>query len=350
MAEYKRHQGHRQRMRERVQNYGLDSLADHEVLEYILYTTNAQRDTNEIAYNLLERFGDFASVLEASEEELCTVEGIGPTSARLLHMLPQVSRYYGRCRTDGKRCFKTTEQLGSYLMEKFAWSDYERAMLVSLSTRRHIKAAVWLREGTSDRVSLDVKDVVATAIKGGTDAVVLCHNHPNGVALPSMEDMEATGSIARALQNSEENVFNADVFILHLLGLLFRSVEGTVQVARDIDFLRVAAGAGHARQLRQLRVHRSLKAFKSHAHLFQQLRHEAVFLLQKRGQQRRQRAERKPYGHEPRHQRLNYQQHDHRHKPHQRHVEKERRSKHHDASPPEKTLRIHIMYIHIIYG
>ena len=145
MAEYKRHQGHRQRMRERVQNYGLDSLADHEVLEYILYTTNAQRDTNEIAYNLLERFGDFASVLEASEEELCTVEGIGPTSARLLHMLPQVSRYYGRSRTDGKRCFKTTEQLGSYLMEKFAWSDYERAMLVSLSTRRHIKAAVWLR-------------------------------------------------------------------------------------------------------------------------------------------------------------------------------------------------------------
>ena len=160
MAEHKRHQGHRQRMRERVQNYGLDSLADHEVLEYILYTTNAQRDTNEIAYNLLERFGDFASVLEASEEELCTVEGIGPTSARLLHMLPQVSRYYGRSRTDGKRCFKTTEQLGSYLMEKFAWSDYERAMLVSLSTRRHIKAAVWLREGTSDRVSLDVNDLV----------------------------------------------------------------------------------------------------------------------------------------------------------------------------------------------
>ena len=191
MAEYKRHQGHRQRMRERVQNYGLDSLADHEVLEYILYTTNAQRDTNEIAYNLLERFGDFASVLEASEEELCTVEGIGPTSARLLHMLPQVSRYYGRSRTDGKRCFKTTEQLGSYLMEKFAWSDYERAMLVSLSTRRHIKAAVWLREGTSDRVSLDVKD---------------------GVALPSMEDMEATGSIARAL--GLVNIHLLDHFIL----------------------------------------------------------------------------------------------------------------------------------------
>ena len=212
MAEHKRHQGHCQRMRERVQNYGLDSLADHEVLEYILYTTNAQRDTNDIAYNLLERFGDFASVLEASEEELCTVEGVGPASARLLHMLPQVSRFYGRSRLDEKRCYKTTEQLGSYLTAKFAWTDHERALLVSLSPRHHIKAAVWLREGTSDRVSLDVKDVVSAAIKGGTDMVVLAHNHPNGVALPSMEDMEATGSIARAL--GLVNIHLLDHFIL----------------------------------------------------------------------------------------------------------------------------------------
>ena len=65
MAEHKRHQGHRQRMRERVQNYGLDSLAEHEALEYVLYLTNAQKDTNGIAHDLIDRFGDFAAVLEA---------------------------------------------------------------------------------------------------------------------------------------------------------------------------------------------------------------------------------------------------------------------------------------------
>lgn len=48
MAENKRHKGHRQRMRERVQSYGLDSLAEHEALEYVLYLTNAQKDTNGI--------------------------------------------------------------------------------------------------------------------------------------------------------------------------------------------------------------------------------------------------------------------------------------------------------------
>ena len=200
MAEHKRHQGHRQRMRERVQNYGLDSLAEHEALEYVLYLTNAQKDTNGIAHDLIDRFGDFAAVLEASEEELCTVEGVGPATARMLHLLPEISRYYGRSRTSTTRCIRTTEQMGSYLMAKFAWSDYERAMLVSLDSRKRVRAAVWLREGTTDRVSLDIKDVVSAAIKGGTDTVVLS------------QDLEATGNIARAL--GLVNIHLLDHFIL----------------------------------------------------------------------------------------------------------------------------------------
>ena len=199
MAERNRHQGHRQRMRDRVQTYGLESLEPHEALEYILYLTNAQKDTNGIAHDLIARFGDFAGVLEAPEQDLCTVEGVGPATARMLHLLPHVCAYYNRCRTSRAPCIRTTEQMGEYLMAKFAWSDHERALLVSLDSRKRVKAVVWLREGRSDHVSLDVKSLVSAAVRGGTDTVVLCHNHPNGVALPSAEDIEATGGIVRAL-------------------------------------------------------------------------------------------------------------------------------------------------------
>ena len=206
------HQDHRARMHQRVKNSGMDDFADHEVLEYLLYFAIPRRDTTPIAHRLLKKFGSFARVLEASEEELCTVEGVGPATARMLHLLPEISRYYGRSRTSTTRCIRTTEQMGSYLMAKFAWSDYERAMLVSLDSRKRVRAAVWLREGTTDRVSLDIKDVVSAAIKGGTDTVVLSHNHPNGAALPSMEDLEATGNIARAL--GLVNIHLLDHFIL----------------------------------------------------------------------------------------------------------------------------------------
>ena len=193
------HQGHRQRMRARVEQYGLESLVPHEALEYILYITNARRDTNGLAHDLIERFGDFAGVLEASEEDLLTVEGVGPATARMLHLLPQISRYYTQSSMHGRKSLKTTEELAEYLMKQFAGAAQERALLAALDSRSRVKGLFWLRDGTGSRVSLELKDVVAAALKGGTDRVVLCHNHPNGIALPSREDLQATENIVRAL-------------------------------------------------------------------------------------------------------------------------------------------------------
>ena len=193
------HEGHRQRMRARVEQYGLESLAPHEALEYLLYITNARRDTNGIAHALLERFGSFAGVLEASEEELCRVPGVGPASARMLHLLPEVSRYYEHSRTSTEGALTTTERLAAYLKPRFAGAKQEKALLLSLDSRSRVRGAYWLREGTSSKVSFEIKDVVAAALKGGTDSVVLCHNHPNGMAMPSREDLPATEHIVRAL-------------------------------------------------------------------------------------------------------------------------------------------------------
>ena len=89
----------------------------------------------------------------------------------------------------------------------------------------------------------------------------------------------------RVFDQGQKQMLDGDIFVLHLLCDVFRAVQRRINGTRNIILIRLAARAGHARQLRQLRVHRSLKAFKRHAHLFQQLRHKAVFLLQKRGQQ-----------------------------------------------------------------
>lgn len=193
------HQGHRQRMRKRIAEQGFASLAEHEALEVLLYTTNPQKDTNALAHALLERFGSFAGVLEASEQELCTVEGIGPASARLLHLMPQVSQYYQSSRAGGAPCLRTAQQAADYLMSRFQGADCEKALLVTLDRRSRVKGLFWLREGSGSRIQLEVKDVVEAAIRGGTESVLLCHNHPNGIALPSREDLLATENIVRAL-------------------------------------------------------------------------------------------------------------------------------------------------------
>ena len=211
-AENNLHQGHRERMRERIAQQGFESLADHEALEVLLYLTNPRKNTNVMAHALLKRFGSFSRVLDAEEEELCKVEGVGPATARMLHLMPEICKYYTRCRASEENCLRTTEQLAEFLKSKFLGADRERALLMALDSRSRVRGAYWLREGTSSKVSFEIKDVVAAALKGGTDSVVLCHNHPNGVALPSLEDMDATGSIARAL--GLVNVHLLDHFIL----------------------------------------------------------------------------------------------------------------------------------------
>ena len=98
-AENNLHQGHRERMRERIAQQGFESLADHEALEVLLYLTNPRKNTNVMAHALLKRFGSFSRVLDAEEEELCKVEGVGPATARMLHLMPEICKYYTRCRS-----------------------------------------------------------------------------------------------------------------------------------------------------------------------------------------------------------------------------------------------------------
>lgn len=193
------HQGHRKRMRQRIAEQGYENLAPHEALEVLLYTTNPQKNTNTMAYELLKKFGSFAGVLEASEEELCTVEGVGPSTARMLHLLPDVCRYYTHSRASEENILTSTEKLVAFLQGRFLGVDHEKALLLALDSRSRVKNVCWLKEGTSSKVHLEIKEVVASALRCGTDRVVLCHNHPNGVALPSREDLQATENIVRAL-------------------------------------------------------------------------------------------------------------------------------------------------------
>ena len=92
MAASNLHENHRARMQARVERDGLESLAEHEALEYLLYLSIPRMDTNELAHRLIEHFGDFCKVMEAEPEELAQVDGIGPKSAHLISTVMAYSR------------------------------------------------------------------------------------------------------------------------------------------------------------------------------------------------------------------------------------------------------------------
>lgn len=79
------HSDHRSRLRDRLLSCGVESLAEHELLELLLFTPIRRRNTNAIAHRLIERFGSLFDVLDAPIEELAKVDGMGDVSARFIH-------------------------------------------------------------------------------------------------------------------------------------------------------------------------------------------------------------------------------------------------------------------------
>ena len=193
------HDGHREKMRQRFMTGGLDAFADHEILELLLYYAIPRRDTNPIAHALMERYGSLPAVLAAPMEDLKRTEGIGESAAVLLHLVPQVCRRARLAQVGEDQVLNSSERAGAYLLECFDGESREVIYQLCLDRKGKLLACKRLGEGSVASADLDVRRLVENAILTGAGAVILAHNHPSGVALPSDGDYTATMRVRAAL-------------------------------------------------------------------------------------------------------------------------------------------------------
>ncbi|MBQ8614492.1 MAG: RadC family protein [Ruminiclostridium sp.] len=188
------HHGHRSRMKAAMLEHGLDGLNDHQILELLLFYAIPKRDTNPIAHRLVERFGSLRGVLEADYDELRKVNGIADNAASLIKFSQLLSgRYLRSASFEGDTAkFSSTDSLRMYFEGAFLGvrTEQVRAMLVDDSLCM-IKEQM-LMEGTIGSVELSARKFTDFVVKNDSNRIVIAHNHPNGLALPSKDDIEAT--------------------------------------------------------------------------------------------------------------------------------------------------------------
>ena len=194
------HDGHRNRMRQRFLGEGLDHFTDVQVLELLLYYSIPRQDTNPIAHRLLDHFGSLSQVLEAPLEELCKVEGIGENTAVLLQLVTQVGRVYLMDRASKAKVLPTLESCAQYLQTCFFGRNVEMVYLLCLDAKCKMLCCKKISEGDVNSTSLSIRKIVETALNANASSVVLAHNHPGGLAIPSNADIQTTMRIAAALQ------------------------------------------------------------------------------------------------------------------------------------------------------
>ena len=194
------HDGHRQRVYDRLRKEGLDSFSPHNVLELLLFFSIPRADTNEIAHRLIERFGSVSAVLDAPESELTKVSGVGEHSATLIKLIPQLARYYMTDKT-ADIIIGSSRQAGEYLLPRYVGRKNETVMVVCLDNKSKVINTTIVHEGNINVSEISVQAIASVAMQSKASAIILAHNHPDGVALPSNDDIATTRIICHTLAN-----------------------------------------------------------------------------------------------------------------------------------------------------
>ena len=193
------HKGHRARMRERFLHTRFDGFGEHQILEMLLYYVYPRNDTNPLAHRLLNTFGSISAVLDAPVDALVQA-GLTVNAATFLVMLPDVSRVYLSDRNNNKSKIIDFDHLPEYFCNKFIGRAEETMVLLLTDAKGKEVYSGVVSKGSFHASEAPVRKIVDLAMRYNAATAVIAHNHPSGVALPSMADVDATTDISRTLR------------------------------------------------------------------------------------------------------------------------------------------------------
>lgn len=198
MASYD-HAGHRQRLKKRFLNEGsFDNFEAHNILEMLLFYTIPRKDTNELAHRIIDKFGSLSGVLDANYEDLVAFDGISENTACLIKSIVPFARAYYRSKVNKNELLNNMDDVSEYLNRRYLGFKNEVFSVISLDNLNRVLSFDAVAQGGHSSVSAEGRSVVELALKKGASAVILAHNHPGGLALPSGGDISQTRVIISA--------------------------------------------------------------------------------------------------------------------------------------------------------
>lgn len=190
--------GHRERLRRRLLDRGAASLADHEIIEYLLFGARPRGDTKPLAKALIARFGNLAGVLSASPRELATVDGAGDATIAALKIVPEAARRMALEEIMDRPVLSSWDQVLAYCRIAMGREKIEQFRLLFLDTKNRLIADEMQQRGTVDHTPVYPREVIKRALELEASALIMVHNHPSGDPTPSKADIAITRQVRTA--------------------------------------------------------------------------------------------------------------------------------------------------------
>ena len=185
--------------RDKLIKFGVEQLSDAEILAVLLRNGSQGSSAVELARNLINEFGGLRELLTASQPQVCNLAGMGPVKYAQLRAAAELSRRVSQQNLKRGKILSDPDLTRDYLMRQLADRAYEVFAILLLDSQHRVIQFVELFRGTIDSASVYPRDVVSLVLEKKAAAVIICHNHPSGVAEPSQADRRITERLKCAL-------------------------------------------------------------------------------------------------------------------------------------------------------
>lgn len=212
MAEKKtEHIGHRQRMKKKYFDYGIEVFSSHEVLEILLYYAVPRKDTNLTAHRLIEEYGSISAVLDAPSDLLVSF-GIGEDAAFFLNFLPKFLEVYMEDKLLNDSRIVDKELISQKLMDIYSKEAAETVYLILMNSNSDELYSDAVNCGLKFGIELDIAKICELAVRHSARYVIISHNRPSGAGVPTQADIMTTIELYQALKRI--NIILEDNFLV----------------------------------------------------------------------------------------------------------------------------------------
>ncbi len=187
------HGDHRKRMRARVLKDGCESLTDCELLEMLLYYAVAQANTTPMAEELLGKYGSIGDVLEMKPGEVSKISGLKDMAEVLFALLREAN---ARSNGSVKNLLSNRERLEKFLINLFKGAGPETVFALFFSPTGELIERNLIHRGNINSAQFKLRTLTEVALRVGATMMVLAHNHPSGMLIPSTDDIVSTNRMA----------------------------------------------------------------------------------------------------------------------------------------------------------
>lgn len=182
-----------------VENNGLKFLPPYQVLEFLLFYGIPYKDTKPIALELLAKFGSLKGVFTADLEELTSVNNMTKNVALLLRSFAEV--YESVFKSSEEKIILGPNNILSYLRKLFEGDLTERLIAIRIMKDGTLVGCDTLAYGEPDKVTIPTKELMQIVLRNKASQVILAHNHPSRLIIPSQEDQHSNDMLGTLLSS-----------------------------------------------------------------------------------------------------------------------------------------------------